>query len=123
MERIKLLIADDDRSLLQALGIRLAAAGYEVIAAVDGYQAVHFAQEHHPDIVVLDIHMPAGDGFSVQERMRKHCELHGTPVVYLTGDRTAEVRSMAEERGAALVYKPFDTGELLATIKETLAAC
>ena len=69
--RRRILIADDDRNLLQALTVRLDAAGYDVITTQDAYQALDFARKHRPDLLLLDINMPAGSGFSVHERIAK----------------------------------------------------
>ena len=110
-----ILIADDDHDLLRAVSIRLKSAGYEVVTALDSYQAVQFANEHRPDLVILDINMPAGDGFTVQERLRNIGELATTPVIYLTGDTSELTKELARRTGAyALLHKPFDDPPRLA---------
>lgn len=119
----KILIADDDHGLLTSLAVRLRSAGYEVSCAQDGYQAVEQARRTRPDVIILDVHMPAGDGFTVQDRLNKMTDFAGTPVIYLTGERSEQVRSLVEAHGAvALLFKPFDTGELLATVREATDA-
>jgi DNA-binding response OmpR family regulator len=117
----KVLIADDDKALLTSLSVRLQAAGYEVLCVEDAYQAVEQARKGWPDVMVLDINMPAGDGFSVQERVDHMPHLHGIPVIYLTGERSIRAAKMAKAQHAfSLMLKPFDTTELLATIQAAI---
>jgi len=119
----KILIADDDHALLTSLAVRLRSEGYEVVCAQDGYQAVEQARRVGPDVIILDVHMPAGDGFTVQDRLDKMSDFAGTPVIYLTGERSEHVRALVEAHGAfALLLKPFDTGDLLATVREAIDA-
>ena len=75
-----ILIADDDLSLLEALKIRFQSEGFEVITSQDAYQALAIAQRDHPDLLLLDVNMPAGNGFSVHERLARMERLAGTPV-------------------------------------------
>tara|TARA_R110000744_G_scaffold220188_1_gene339030 strand:- start:751 stop:1140 length:390 start_codon:yes stop_codon:yes gene_type:complete len=118
----KVLIADDDRNHLSALKIRLEAAGYEVVCAQDSYQAIQLVQTTNPDVVILDINMPAGDGFSVQERFTKMDKFKGTPVIYLTGERTERVKAMASAQNAfSVFYKPCDSQELIASVNAALS--
>ncbi len=108
MRRRRILVSDDDRSTLDAVRIRLQAEGFEVSVAFDGYQAVAMARAEHPDLVVLDVGMPAGDGFSVHERLRQIPELDEVPIIYMTGQDpdTIDRRAMAEGARAVL-HKPF----------------
>lgn len=116
-----ILIADDDRAVLDSLAIRLEATGYHVLRTQDGHQAMAAAKAHHPDLMLLDINMPAGDGFSVHERVCTTEEMKSTPVVYLTGDRSEGASDTAHSLGAfALIRKPFDTDMLLRVIADAL---
>ena len=99
----KILIADDDVKLLQALTVRLEAEDFEVITCQDAYQALDMARRNLPDLLLLDINMPAGNGFSVQERIAKIKELAGIPVIYITGDASAAVDRNAHKLGAFAV--------------------
>ncbi len=119
----KILLADDDQNLLRSLGVRLRAEGFEVLCVQDSYQAVDQARRKWPDVMILDINMPAGDGFTVQDRVEKMVHLKGVPVIYLTGERSERVAQIARAHQAfALIYKPFDTSELLSTIGAALDA-
>jgi len=124
MNAYKILIADDDADELNALRIRLGAHGYDVLCAQDGYQAVAMARDQKPDMLILDINMPAGDGFSVQERVWKMIHMRCVPIVYITGDHSQLVRDRAHNLGArSLLMKPFETAELLQVVRETLEGC
>ncbi len=113
----RILIVDDDASLLVAMSTRLGAAGYEVTQAQDAVQAVRFAREQRPDLLVLDVNLPAGDGFTVLERIREIPEMDQTPVIYITGDRSVGVSAGVAEVGAiAILYKPFETAQLLESV-------
>lgn len=113
----KILVAEDDKAFRLEIGKFLRSQGYEVICVSDGYQAVEFTLREDPDLLVLDVHMPAGDGFSVHERVQKHPELTVTPVIYMTHDPTHEIEEVARRDGAlTLLHKPFDLDALLAAI-------
>ena len=120
-EHPKILVADDDISLVKALSIRLWDLGFEMITATDSNQIVNLALQSKPDVVVLDVNMPAGDGFSVHEHLKQVNPLRDTPVIYLTGDRSSRLDMLAKEIGAvALFHKPFQLKELVATIDQAI---
>ena len=119
-EAITVLLADDDMSIIKAICRRLRGENINLIVAADGYQAVHLAREHAPDVLVLDVNMPAGDGFSVMDRLSALPGKSGIPVIYITGERSERVERDARETGAyAVLYKPFDSNDL---IKHILSA-
>lgn len=121
MKKYKILVAEDDSPLLNSIRIRLTSEGYEVLCAHDGYQAVAMAGEQRPDLLILDINMPAGDGFSVQDRVWKMVHMRRIPIVYITGDSSQDLLDRAHDLGArSLLRKPFDTLELLRIVKEAL---
>ena len=120
-ERKTVLVADDDRDLLIALSTRLQKEGFNVIPAVDSYQAFSYASKLKPDAVILDINMPCGDGFSVHQRLRNNRRLLSTPIIYLTGEKSTRVRMLAAKMNAfAIVFKPFDTWELMKTVRRAM---
>lgn len=121
MSKVTVLIADDDTSLLKAMECRLESLGYQVFTTQDGYQALAIARREHPDLLILDISMPAGSGVSVLHRIRAIDEIADVPVIFITGHDTRTIQ--AETGGlinAVVLQKPFDTGTLIATIQETL---
>ncbi|MEM7680707.1 MAG: response regulator [Planctomycetota bacterium] len=121
MRTHRILIADDDTSLLRALTVRLEAEGFEVATSQDAYYALDQAKHHPPDVLILDVNMPCGSGFSVQERMQKIPELAKTPVVYITGEDPASVDHLADQMGAvSILHKPFETSDLLDAVRAAL---
>lgn len=107
------LVADDDLRLLRAMEARLSHEGYRVLSCQDGYQAIAIAHHEHPDLIILDINMPAGSGFSVHERMRTGEDTRSIPVLYITGHDTQVVYDIADRMGAmAVLQKPFGLDDL-----------
>lgn len=118
MPRPIIVVADDDRSLLVALKTRLEAAGFEVHSAQDGFMTVQAVRRLGPDVVLLDVGMPAGDGFSVEERVRHSVGDELVEFVYMTGSQEPEVLEEARARHSfALIQKPFDADELVRILR------
>lgn len=121
IEKRKILVADDDKDLVLALSIRLRAEGYDVVCAYDGEQAFRLAQEHKPDLIILDVRMPAGGGFSSIDKLKHSLTTRNIPVIFLTAFDDEEMREEARSLGAAGYFrKPFDDEEFLGTIKSVL---
>lgn len=111
--KARILIADDDTALLAALKVRFEQINADVYTAEDGYTALAKARECMPDLIVLDINMPAGDGFSVHERLDSIEGLGQTQIIYLTGDRSERLDNLAFQLGAYEVFhKPCDFKQL-----------
>src|SRR6185312_1069615 len=107
MKKPRILFADDSVRLLTALQCQLECHGFEVEICSDAYAALAQARKNKPDVMVLDIRMPAGNGFSVLERMGKIPELRHIPVIYVTGDKSEELELQASQLGAVgLIHKP-----------------
>jgi DNA-binding response OmpR family regulator len=120
-QKKKILIVDDERDIVKGLMIRLQGAGYDVVTAFDGAQGVFMAHKEKPDLIVLDIRMPAGNGFSVAQRLKRSIHTFTIPVIFLTGspEKNAEDKAMA--LGARFyIKKPYDPEELLDAIKRAL---
>jgi len=114
----KILIADDSEKLLSALRIQLEAYGFEVRTCTDSYSALAQAQQFRPDVMVLDIRMPAGDGFSVRERMSKLPEVRDIPIIFVTGERSSDLELKAAQMGArGVIHKPISLSSLLQAIR------
>ena len=121
MGQKKILIVDDERDIVKALMIRLQANDYEVVAAFDGAQGIFMANKEMPDLIIIDIRMPAGDGFSVVEKLKQSDRTHRIPIIFLTGspERNAEERAMG--LGARFyIKKPYDSEELLDAVKRAM---
>ncbi len=115
MSANRVLVVEDDRTLLEVLRYNLSNEGYEVIVATDGAEALELARAQKPDLIILDIMLPKLDGFDVCRILRSETNI---PIVMLTA-KTEEVdRVVGLELGADdYIIKPFSMRELLARAK------
>lgn len=121
MSAARILIADDDPFLRELLKHKLAAAGYIVIVAEDGSDALAQCREHMPDLAVLDAMMPISDGFEVLRRLKSDPATAAVPIIMLTALRREEDVVGALKLGAAdYLVKPFIPDELVARIGRLL---
>src|ERR1700722_3923410 len=103
------LLVDDDDTFLLAIGVRLKSMGYSVCTAKDAVNAISAVRKNNPDIVILDVSLPAGDGFLVAERLRNLSGSAATPIVFVTASLKAHLRERAMKLGAVeFLQKPFD---------------
>lgn len=117
----KVLVIDDDKDLLQALNVRLRANGYTVIFAADGISAITTARIEKPDVIILDLGLPGGDGFMVMKRLKSMAPLAGIPIIVLTAREPVGNKEKAIQGGAAVFFqKPVDNSELFAAIERVL---
>lgn len=115
--KAKVLVCDDDPLLLELLGYRLNARGYDVVTAADGRAALSQVSAERPALVVLDAMMPHTDGFEVLSRIKADPELSETLVVMLTARKSERDIVSALEKGADdYISKPFIPDELLARV-------
>ena len=116
----RVLIIDDDPEIVQAIAIRLGAAGYDVITAHDAEQGIDLALETRPDVVVMDIQMPTMDGLTALALIHAHSATQNTPVVVLSACSSA--RRHALQMGARyFLDKPFNVKALLEAIEGSMA--
>jgi len=117
----KILLVDDDHDLVRGLELRLRVNNYEVVAAGDAYAAITSTQKERPDLIILDIGLPDGDGFVVLDRLHKLGYLSTVPVIVLTSRDQATFEQLALKAGAtAFFQKPADNNELLKAIRLSL---
>jgi diguanylate cyclase (GGDEF)-like protein len=119
-----ILIADDHRANREALGSLLESAGYDVLKAADGAQALAMALEHRPDLVISDVLMPAMDGYGLARRLRADAATAATRLMFYTAyfDRR-EAKDLAQAHGVARVLaKPSDNDVILREVREALQA-
>jgi DNA-binding response OmpR family regulator len=115
---MKILVVDDDVELSGLLRFALVGAGYEVVTAFDGEQALARLAESIPDLVILDVNLPLIDGFGVLERLRRHSEV---PVMMLTVRSAEEDEVHGLDLGADdYLKKPFSPRALLARVRSLL---
>ena len=115
------MIEHDEPDIIKMLGARLKANGYGVISAQDGVQAVSVAHKERPDLIILDVKMPAQDGYTVYENLQMAGSTSMIPVIFLTALPPKEVEKKVQELGAdGYISKPFDTEDILNKIKELM---
>jgi DNA-binding response OmpR family regulator len=116
-----ILLIDDDPDVRLSLHVRLKANNYDVVFAVDGVASIAQAQKHMPDLIILDLGLPAGDGFSVLERLKANGNLSIIPVIVVSGRARIPNRDCALKAGAvAFLQKPVENTQLLSLIRQIL---
>ncbi len=121
MAKKKILIIDDDADLRAALNIRLRANGYDTSFAGDAMTAVAVARKSEPDLILLDLGLPGGDGFVVMQRLSAIPALAIIPVIVLSArDKEANENRAAMAGAIAYLQKPYDDQTLLVEIKSAL---
>ena len=121
MSQKTILIVDDDPDVRLGLHVRLKANSYDVIFAADGMASIAQARKHMPDLIILDLGLPAGDGFSVMERLKANDSLSLIPVIVVSArDRNANMDQVLKAGAKAFLQKPVANAELLAVIRKVL---
>lgn len=121
MSKPKILIVEDDADVRLGLHVLLKAHNYESLFAGDAVSAVSEARKHLPDLILLDLGLPVGDGFVVLERFRANAYLAVIPVIVVTARDQHANKDRALKAGAkAFVQKPWNDAELLALISQLL---
>ena len=117
----KILIVDDEINVIKVIASRLKANNYDVVSASDGTFAIKKALEEKPDLIILDIRMPAGGGVSVFENLKRLDSTMMTPIIFITAHPTEEIKQQVLEMGANdFVAKPFDPEDLLVKVRKAL---
>jgi len=121
MDKKKILVIDDDQDLALGLKVRLRANSYATVFATDAISAISQAVKENPDLILLDLGLPGGDGFVVMERLDNIESLSSVPVIVMSARDPQGHRDRALGAGAkAYIQKPVDNDELLATIRKVL---
>lgn len=117
----KILIVDDDPDVRHGMQVRLKANHYDTFFAADAVSGMSEARKCQPDLIILDLGLPAGDGFIVMERLKKMDSLSLIPVIVVSARDVRANQERAIEAGAkAFLQKPVDDAELLAVIRKAL---
>ena len=117
----KVLIADDEPSIVAAVEFLLQRGGYEVHVARDGDEALRLVEATHPDLVLLDVMMPQKSGYDVCKRIRERSDWRHIKIIMLSAKgRDAEVSKGLTMGADIYVTKPFSTRELMDKIKGLL---
>jgi DNA-binding response OmpR family regulator len=117
----KILIVEDDPDVRQGMNLRLKANHYDTFFAGDALSSMSEARKHEPDLIILDLGLPAGDGFVVIERLKSIPALSGIPVIVVSARDVHTNKERALKAGAkAFLQKPVDNAELLKVIRQAL---
>lgn len=121
MGKKKILIVDDHEDVLHGLRILFRAHDYLAVTACDAVTAVSQAKSEKPDLILLDLGLPAGDGYLVMERLSNIDELASIPVIVFTAREEEWHREQSLAAGAkAFFQKPVENAELLAAVQQVL---
>lgn len=117
----KILVVDDEAVNVEVLRAWLEHAGYAVVAASDGNEAISMAESERPDLILLDVIMPQLNGFRVCKRLKASEETRAIPIVFLTGADFKQAQDRAIESGAdGYLAKPIGSQELLGMVRAML---
>jgi len=117
----KILIIEDEQELVLGLATLLKSHGYLIIAANDSLFGITLAHKEKPDLIILDLGLPAGGGFYVLGNLKKSIETFSIPILVLTAQQGEDLEGRAKQMGAiAYFHKPFEPELLLSQIKDIL---
>ena len=117
----KILVCDDEPSILNILEFSLVSEGYQVVAAADGDRALALAASEDPDLVILDVMMPRRTGIEVCRLLKQGRETAHIPVILLTARGRREDREAGQQAGAdSYITKPFSPQRLLEKVQAIL---
>lgn len=122
MSERTILVADDESHILHVVSLKLRNAGYRVVTARDGQEALEMAQQERPDLLITDYHMPQLNGLELCRRLKQDPKTTGIPAIMLTA-RGYELEPADTEQSGILrmLSKPFSPRHLLSTVEEVLA--
>jgi two-component system cell cycle response regulator DivK len=119
--RKRILVVEDHEDTRRILRDLVTSAGYEMVEAVTGEEGVVMAETHRPDLILMDIQLPALDGYEATRRIKADPALRPIPIIAVTSYALSGEEIKAHEAGcAAYVMKPFSPRHLLAKIREYL---
>ena len=131
MSANKILVVDDNPVVVKTIQMQLVKAGFAVVTALDGSEAISAVRREKPDLIVLDINFPPDvasgggipwDGFLIMQWLRRLDEAKNTPIIIVTGENPVKYRDQAMKLGATAFFtKPVDNEGLVEMVAQTLA--
>ena len=120
----KILVVEDEVQFARMIAIRLQSEGFDVNVSTDAYGGTQEAIRNTPDLIILDLMMPAGGGFSMLERINKIPKTSTIPVIILTGRNIVQnIKKTAAKYGIRkILKKPYDKDELLGAINSLISS-
>jgi CheY-like chemotaxis protein len=121
MSEKTILVADDESHILHVVSLKLRNAGFRVITARDGQEALEMAQAQHPDLLITDYHMPQLSGLELCQRLKQDARTSDIPAIMLTArGYHLEPRDTEQSGILRMLSKPFSPRHLLLTVNEVL---
>jgi two-component system, OmpR family, alkaline phosphatase synthesis response regulator PhoP len=121
MSEKTILVADDESHILHVVSLKLRNAGFRVITARDGQEALEMAQAQHPDLLITDYHMPMLSGLELCQRLKQDARTSDIPAIMLTArGYHLEPRDTEQSGILRMLSKPFSPRHLLSTVNEVL---
>ena len=118
----KILIAEDERDIRDLITFTLRFGGYEVVAAMNGEEAVSLAKQELPDLIILDVRMPRMTGYEACAAIKTDHRLKDIPVIFLSAKgQESEIQAGLQVGATEYLLKPFAPDQLTARIKEVLS--
>jgi len=115
----KVMVIDDSKAIRQSLVFALKTAGYEVVEAANGVDALSLMKEHSIGLFISDINMPEMDGITLLKKIKEDKDHKHTPVIMLTTESTGDMITEGKEAGArAWIIKPFQPDQLINAVKK-----
>jgi CheY-like chemotaxis protein len=122
MEMAKILIAEDERDIRDLITFTLGFAGFEVVAAANGEEAVNLARQEFPDLILMDVRMPRMTGYEACAIMKADAKLKDIPVIFLSAKgQDSEIQTGLQAGAADYLLKPFAPDQLTERIQTVLA--
>ena len=122
MSKARILIVDDEPSIVKMVSKRLEVEGFDVLVAMDGQEGLDKAQTESPDLIVLDLMLPKVNGYEVCSQLKQDARYQKIPIMLFTAKTQAKDEQLGKECGAnAYLRKPFQGKELIDTIRMLLA--
>ena len=116
-----ILAVDDSPSMRKMVSFTLTGAGYNVVEAVDGQDALEKAESHNIDLVLADQNMPRLDGIGLTRRLREHPKFKSIPILILTTESSDQMKQAGRAAGATgWLVKPFDPNKLIEVIQKVI---
>jgi len=115
----KILVVDDDADFVLLLTKKLTQAGHQVFAAFDGFQAVQIAHRELPDLVLLDVRLPAGGGAGVLKNLRSSTKTLNIPILAMSASESPDIQAdIAKYELEGFLKKPFEFADLLKRVED-----
>ncbi len=122
-EKPRILLVDDEPSIVKMVGKRLEVEGFDVVVAMDGQEALTKARGEHPDLIILDLMLPKMNGYEVCTMLKQDTRHQHIPIIIFTAKTQEKDEKMAMGCGAdGFVRKPFRAQELVEKIQALLAS-